>query len=310
MKRTLSAMLWIAALGGAAHGDQAQTPFRDDAKAHAAYGGMVAAIRKAKSLSWTADYRCSNAGQEIAHTTYKIWLQKPNYARLEVSATAGSKPMGVMVLDGSTIWVYWPGGKPAYPWDQVGKRAEEFNLYSHRFYDKQNAPLARHSIGHVATEVGPLVCMTVLDPSTFHGYTDSLQPYIDGVRFVGDRRIAGEDCLGIEVSFMKHQRSWVIWLSKKDRIPRRLEETIRVRSDIVVTEQWSNVKINAAQSSKLFAWSPPKGWKLYRMPQVEEGLLAVGTAAPDFEVAGMDGGKLRLSDYRGKVVWLNKWRCG
>lgn len=38
----------------------------------------------------------------------------------------------------------------------------------------------------------------------------------------------------------------------------------------------------------------------------DEG-LAVGEVAPDFELATMDGDTVRLSDYRGKKVFLNFW---
>ena len=54
---------------------------------------------------------------------------------------------------------------------------------------------------------GYLGVMTILDPSTFHGYTDSLQAYIDGIRSLGTNTIGDEVCDGIEVSFMKHQRT-------------------------------------------------------------------------------------------------------
>jgi hypothetical protein len=42
--------------------------------------------------------------------------------------------------------------------------------------------------------------MMILEPSTFHGYTDSLQGYIDGVRSLGTNTVEGELCDGIEVS--------------------------------------------------------------------------------------------------------------
>jgi hypothetical protein len=31
---------------------------------------------------------------------------------------------------------------------------------------------------------------------------------------------------------------------------------------------------------------------------------------PDFELASIDGGTIRLTDYHGKILWLNIWRCG
>ncbi len=35
-----------------------------------------------------------------------------------------------------------------------------------------------------------------------------------------------------------------------------------------------------------------------------------GTQAPDFELASLDGGKVKLSDYRGKPVLLAFWAYG
>lgn len=38
-----------------------------------------------------------------------------------------------------------------------------------------------------------------------------------------------------------------------------------------------------------------------------DGPLGVGSVAPDFELPLLDGGTIRLSDLRGKVVFLNFW---
>ena len=152
--------------------------------------------------------------------------------------------------------------------------------------------------------------MTIIDPSTFHGYTDSLQPYLDGVRSLGSEPVGDELCDVVEVSFMKHQRSWYLWLGKKDHLPRKLKQVVRVSYDIITEEVWSDLALNAEMANDRFAWSPPEGWKEWRMPEIEEGLLKPGTAAPDFELASADGGKLKLSNFRGQIVWLNKWRCG
>jgi hypothetical protein len=61
--------------------------------------------------------------------------------------------------------------------------------------------------------------MPIIDPSTFFGYTDSLQPYLDGVMSRGTEKVGEEECDVIELSLMKHQRSWYFWISSKDHLP-------------------------------------------------------------------------------------------
>jgi hypothetical protein len=175
---------------------------------------------------------------------------------------------------------------------------------------KKRTPVGRHSIGHEVTELGAPIAMTIIDPSTFHGYSDSLQPYLDGVRGIGTEKVGDELCDAIEVSFMNHQRSWYLWLSRRDHLPRKLRETIRVFADLTKAETWSNLTINADIPNDRFVWSPAAGWKEYRTPDIEEGLLKPGTSAPDFALAAVGGGTIKLSNFHGKIVWLNVWRCG
>ena len=108
--------------------------------------------------------------------------------------------------------------------------------------------------------------MPIIDPSTFHGYTDSLQPYLDGVKGLGTEKVGDEDCDKIEVSIMKHQRSWYLWLSKRDHLPRKLKQIVRVSYDLVMNEEWSSVTINADIPDTMFAWKPPEGWTEWKMP--------------------------------------------
>jgi hypothetical protein len=122
--------------------------------------------------------------------------------------------------------------------------------------------------------------------------------------------VGDEPCDLIEVSFMKHQRSWYLWLSQKDHLPRKLKQVVRVSHDIVAYEEWSDVAINGEIPEDKFAWSPPEGWKEWKMPPIEAGLLKPGTEAPDFELASLEGETIRLSDFRGNFVWMYKWRAG
>ncbi len=184
--------------------------FQDDPAAHQLYREMIEAMRKATTLSWSGETRWKNQGQLLPTATYRIWLKKPNYARVEMTRTGQKEPGGILVGDGDYFWTYWPQGKFRYGWEKSGKYAAEYDKYQYKFFMKKRTPVGRHSIWHEV--FGNLGLMMVLDASTFHGYTDSLQAYIDGVRSLGTNTVGGELCDGIEVSIMKHQRSWELWL--------------------------------------------------------------------------------------------------
>ena len=239
-------LLWFS--GQAQEKAPADKPFQDEPAAHALYAEMVKTMRQATTLSWVSDYRWEARGKTLGHATYKIWLQKPNYARLEATRAGETAPSGILVGDGDYFWTYWPKEKPRYGWERSGKYAEEYEKHRHTFYMKQRTPRGRHSIGHETGKLGAGMGMTILDPSTFHDYTDSLQPYIDGVRSMGVEKVADEPCDVVEVSFMKHQRSWYLWLAKKDHLPRKLKQVVRVSYDIICEESWSELAINAEMS--------------------------------------------------------------
>ena len=286
-----------------------EAAFQDEPAAHQLYREMIEAMRKPTTLSWSGETSWKNEGRFVPTATYRIWLKKPNYARVEMTRPGLKEPGGMLVGDGDYFWIYWPQGKFRYGWEKSGKYAEEYDKYQYRFFMQKRTPVGRHSIWHEV--FGNLGLMMVLDASTFHGYTDSLQAYIDGVRSLGTNTVAGELCDGIEVSIMKHQRSWELWLARKDRLPRKLAQVLRIMDrEAVWDESWSDVVVDAEIANDRFAWSPPKDWKEWKMPDIEESLLKPGTTAPDFELAALNGGKLKLSSFRGQIVWLNKWRCG
>ena len=153
--------------------------------------------------------------------------------------------------------------------------------------------------------------MPIIDPSTFHGYTDSLQPYLDGVKGLGTEKVGSEECDKIEVSIMKHQRSWYLWLSKTDHLPRKLKEIVRVSYDIVMNEEWSSVTLNADIPDTMFAWKPPEGWTEWRLPQAGgEALEARRQGAGLRAGFGRRQSGSSCPDYRGQVVWFYIWRAG
>lgn len=293
----------------------AAAPFQDEPAAHALYNQMVEAMRKAKSLSYVSHYEIAGAKGFKHDCTYRAWLKKPNYFRIEAEAAGlidkavhalrggGS---GTLIGDGSTLWIYWPKGRFKYGFEDP-KAYEKTRLTS---YIKKPAPPGGHSIGHETGYLGAGMGMPIVDPSTFHGYTDSLQRYLDGVKGLGTEKVGDEECDQIELSIMKHQRSWFLWLSRRDHLPRKLKQIVRVSYDIVMSEEWSSVTINGDIPDTMFAWKPPEGWTQWKMPPIEDGLLKPGTKAPDFDLASADGKRIKLSDYRGQIVWFYVWRAG
>jgi outer membrane lipoprotein-sorting protein len=296
----------------AAESKAAVAPFKDEPAAHALYNQMIDAMRKTKSFSYVS--RCSSEGKEFKQEgVYRAWLKKPNCFRVEADFgtvrfkgkehKTGSGIRGILIGDGTTLWIYWPQGRSMYGSEDAATYAKT-RMTS---YMTSPAPPGGHSIGHEMCYIGPF---PILDPSTFFGYTDSLQRYLDGIKSLGTEKVAGEDCDKIELSIMKHQRSWFLWLSKRDHLPRKLKQIVRVSYDLVITEDWSSVTIDGDIADTMFVWKPPKGWTPWKLPEPEDKLLKPGTKGPDFDLASADGRRIKMSDFRGQVVWLYIWRAG
>ncbi len=290
--------------------DAGATTFPDEPAAHALYNQMIEAMRNAESLSFVSQYHFGVEGEEEQPTkcTYRAWLKKPNYFRVEAELSGIPEKGGTLIGDGDDMWIFWPQGCPRYvlPFEETKDHPEaRLGLYM-----TEPAPVGGHSIGHAVDMLGPLLCMTVVDLSTFHGCTDGLQGLLDGVKAVGSEEIDGEGCDQMEVSYMKHQRSWNLWLSQRDHLPRKLKEITRVNCNIITDERWSSVVVNGEIPESMFAWKPPEGWKEWRRPDDEDWLLKPGVAAPEFDLVAVDGKRIRPSDYRGRVIWFYLWRAG
>jgi outer membrane lipoprotein-sorting protein len=289
-------------------------PFQDEPAAHALYNQMIEAMRKADSLSYTCRNEVRGKDNVPYSTSYHVWLKKPNYFRVEgaykLEKKAGKdEEGGILIGDGENLWVYWPKGRPRFH-GAAGptEEAEAYEKTRLNSYMTKPAPPGGHSILH---EVGPIGAgLMILDPSTFHGYTDSLQEYLDGVRSLPAEKAGDEECDRIEVSIMKHQRSWYFWLSKADHLPRRVKQIVRVSYDLVIDEEWSEVSVNADIPDAMFAWKPPEGWTEWKFPDSKDEMLKPGVQGPDFQLALSDGKQIRLSDFRGQVVWFYIWRAG
>ena len=93
----------------------------------------------------------------------------------ELTSEAGADSVnGVLTGDGDSLWIYWPAGRPKYQWEDWGDFAKTYEKHRLTSYKTKSTPLGKHSIGHEIMSLGGGMFMPVLDPSTFHGYTDDL----------------------------------------------------------------------------------------------------------------------------------------
>jgi peroxiredoxin/outer membrane lipoprotein-sorting protein len=301
---TALASLGLPTWGRDAHRDSSIVA--DEPTAHAHYNQMIDAMHRAKSLSYVCRYQHEATGRFQSGCTYRVWLKKPNFFRMETQTLSG-KQGGILIGDGKALWIFWPSGLPQ--WEYVPESdADKTTRFSS--YMTKPAPPGQHSIWHEARFLAAGMSFPILDASTFHGHVDSIEPHVDGVRGLGAERIGNEDCDKIEVRMIGGQRLWTLWLSKRDHLPRKLQEIVHVSYDVVTNEEWSSVVVNFEIPDSRFAWKPPAGWKEWKLADDDDHLLKPRSKAPDFELTSLGGERLRLSSYRGKSVWLCFWRVG
>jgi len=111
------------------------------------------------------------------------------------------------------------------------------------------------------------------------------------------------------------QESRATWYIGKDGLVRRCIDSVDfggkpgfTRDDVL-----RNIRANQwiTNPARTFAYTPPTGVKLEK-PREETPVLANGAAAPDFTAIDPIGKRVKLSDFRGKVVVLDFWAswCG
>ena len=124
----------------------------------------------------------------LGDCTYRAWLKKPNYFRVEATADVAAKTRGgVLIGDGKNSGSIGPRAARIFVRRELPRKTR-LNSYM-----TKPAPLGGHSIGHETCFLGAGMSMPVIDPSTFHGYTDSLQAYVDGVKGLPAEKVGTEE---------------------------------------------------------------------------------------------------------------------
>ena len=295
-------------VGSSKQPEQAHPTIKNEPQARALYQKMIGTIHSAETLSYVSNLQEKVDGEKWDPWTYSVWMKKPNYFHVETTTKEG-KNHGILVGDGEYAWSYWPNGRPWFSGEDRGDAYIKYQKTRFNVYMKEPAPPGKYSIGY-SVIMKKSNCFPVLNPSVFQGINDSLEPLIEWMQCLGVEKVSDEECDAIEVSFIDHKRSYIFWISRRDHLPRKLQDVVRTNGEHITTEVWSKVTLNASIPMETFRWTPPEGWKQWHPPTPEERLLKPGQTAPDFELLSTDGTKIKLSDYRGNVVWLTFWRVG
>ena len=241
--------------------------FHDEPAAHGLYDQMVETMQEANSLSYVSHYETETEGRKFGDCTYRVWLKKPNYFRVEAESIKSPAMGGTLIGDGERLWIYWRQARPR--WHGAGGLVEEDEAYEKtrlNSYMTKPAPPGGCWIILEIARLGGGMGIPILDPLAFYGYPVPPAQDLDGVKGLGTEKVGAEECDQIEVSLMKHQRSWHLWLSRRDHLPRKLKGIVRGSHDYITHEEWSSVILNADISDTLFAWKPPEGWHEWKMP--------------------------------------------
>jgi outer membrane lipoprotein-sorting protein len=271
--------------------------------AEAAYDEMIKAWHEAKSLYYESDYQVAGTAAK-GQCSYKIWLKKPNYVRLEAYQEGQLK--GLLVGDGDTFYAWWPGKLPRGFAFDVAEGVDRSKLTP---YMKHPAPAGQHSIARDASMFG-IDLAIISDPSMFSGAPDPTQASIDSGRLSGSEMVGSEKCDVLHLAMFKGKAETTLWLSQKDHLPRKERRTLFDKGQTTITESWKDIALDGDVADDEFAWKPDDSWRAMRKATIRDGILPPGTVAPEFTLMGSTGERISLSDFKGKVVWLHIWTAG
>lgn len=251
-------------------------------------------LKLESTLLWKSGERTLSDGEVI-----RYYLKKPDTYRCEVIQPNGDLT-GLLVCDGDYCWSTWPKGTTLFT-QHKGIYKNEIEVYM------KEAAYRGKSVFHQLSLLGAL---PVFNANAFFGGKESLDPYLDGIEYLGEEKCEGEPCHKVKVSYMKGQRVRTVWISKKDHIPRKWLGELLLANSQSTREIWTGIEQNPGLDDTLFQWIPPEGYEARKLPSLEERLLQVGDEAAPFRLKDGAGKILDTKDYKGKIIWLMFWRIG
>lgn len=285
------ALMLAAMWGGIATPCQA-----DEATPAAIFEKVGAVYRNLQSCHLTAEKESvtpmpdghGGLWQSIVREELDLAMQKPSSVRLQVKQSQGEV---CIASNGATTWQWVPQKKEFTRQDAASRLGGDEDSGG------SNEDLLNSSYQDLVAR-----------------YT-KLARYAAAATLEKDARIkvSGHkaDCYVVALTFKNATHK--LWIDKQTYLVLRHEEHDRVtiaksQTSTQVAINLKRAEINQAPDPGLFTFAPPAGWRevpVLSVFEAKDSLL--GKPASDFALKMLDGGRVKLSDYRGKVVVLDFW---
>lgn len=244
-------------------------------------------LNQARSMTADLATERKTTGQPALTGKGTISLKKPNLLYVLISHQDGARTQKISYITDGKYYFNYAQGATMYMREPVPGSPSQFNgewegeVDSFFGGEKNAAKLNADLAGTETLDDTPCNLIRVKQP--------------------GDTRVLTY-AIG-QTDHLIHQTSWTIKLDEKTT----MTQTNRLR----------NIRLNSSVTSSLFAFTPPKGVKLYdpqeELRQMEAKLVPVGEEAPAFEVTRpQDKNRFSLaSTLNGrKAVLVNFWFYG
>jgi outer membrane lipoprotein-sorting protein len=253
-------------------------PARADEKADALLKQVRQALGRLQTLQ--ADLEVTGAGEKPLQGT--LALKRPNLARIELKP-----PIEILIVS---------NGKDLYQYMKAG------NQYQKSAVDVRGA--------NIEFPYTMDLVQGFFQPETFGKSASGA-----GMKYAGKETVDGAEYEVLEAPAAQAGLPSVrYFISPADHLVRRvvLKVSLDPGHEIQLVATLKNLRAGAPVQSTAFNWRPPAAAKLVK-PQttadLEQKLIPVGKAAPDFNLPTPQGGRLSLGDaLKGKkALLLNFW---
>ncbi len=114
-----------------------------------------------------------------------------------------------------------------------------------------------------------------------------------------------------------HVAEMKLWIDERDGLVRRVQVDLasavkafspqRAPTRFMMTDSFSEVRVDPKLEAKAFDFAPPSGAKLVKSFSRATPRALVGSPAPTFKLNDTSGRGASLSDFKGKTVLVNLW---